>query len=488
MTFITNLQQMLWSTFDKGVKVFTVAFILFLLLSPWRFPVFLGLCIIFLINKEQQWLRCLSERLSRVFVRHTNKCALLILLLGILLRLGMFWVVKDSLSAPYDSDAGAFLQKVESLTVGIWPANKSWMTVLVYAGWGKLFSTSYLSLSICGNILQVITIILAFVIGRKLFGPVGGVIIEGYVAFDLMSIVLSNAIYLENVYYMIVLMMVFVTSKMDATSSLLKSLILAILSAIFAWCMIWTRSDGIVFLIALLLLYVFKSFCRKGDYSFLKLCVLGITSLSLAFFSFFVNIKTDDSKTIFCSNDNYIPRVMGVNYRSKGSWDSRVIKELDQRYIADNPEKREQIERNTIKQPYPYMNELVPYCKEMIHESTNSLTLWQWIELIWIKEITIFWGNLSITPNSRIITYALSMYRNSIITLLCLPIVFTLWQKTREVQFVNYLFAITAAGIMLLYVLGEVSPRYGQLLFLLLTITCASQFRITKHNLDEISK
>ena len=77
------------------------------------------------------------------------------------------------------------------------------------------------------------------------------------------------------------------------------------------------------------------------------------------------------------------------------------------------------------------------------------------------------------------------MYRNSIITLLCLPIVFTLWQKTREVQFVNYLFAITAAGTMLLYVLGEVSPRYGQLLFLLLTITCASQFRITKHNLDE---
>lgn len=482
--FSFDIQKSLWTSFDLSSKTLTLAFSILLLLSPWRWPIFLGILLFYYFLKKTSCYLRMSNKALEFIVRHVNLIAGLIVLLGILFRVLMFVVVKDDLAAPYGSDSGAFLQKIQAFDSGIWIQNKSWITILAYGCWGKLFSTSYLSLAVCGNILQILTIIFAFLIGKKLFGVLGGLILESYIAFDLMLLVLSNAVYLENIYYLVTIISIFMTLKMYEASTTFTSIMFTILTSFFCWCMIWTRSDGIVFMIALVLLYTVLCICGRVAKKYIKFLTLIIISFVFAASSYLINVNIDGSQTIFCSNDNYIPRVMGVSYRNKGCYDKQIIVELHQQYLKDYPEKREMVEKNTISQPLPYMNDLIPYCKKMIKELSNSLTLTQWFDLIISKEKNIFWGNISITPNSKLFTFLLCIYRNSIITFLCIPVLWSMLKK-RESEFLDHFFSIITMGIFLLYIFGEASPRYGQLFFFLLAILSASKLKDRKLSLHK---
>lgn len=468
--------------YQNSILFFAFCFLLFFFCAPTRW---IGIGIISIIASIFYFKKTNLQHILNFINTHPQKCFWIIVSLGFLLRLTIILIHVFSLNEPspqlglYEiprGDGGALFQKIEYLLDGQWIQNKSWTSVVGYTIFAKFLGLKSTTFWIVNLLIYFAISTLFYKMMSNFFGAFSSVFLVAFYAFNLQIAYSIKLLSVEHFYFLFIALSLYSFTHFLFANNTRNAILSAIALSIFSWLAIWARSDGFIILIAMILTLTVTAILKERKQILYALPILLVTTSIFAVLSFTINFYSDGSKTIFCSNDNYIPRLIGVDFETKGQCTgSKAMESVMERFLLENPDKVEAVKNNKFQQPVSYINDILPYINDEIDKRRSEMTIQQWIELIFCKERVIFWnytGGKTFKNYWISITY--EIVRNLFITF-CGAIIFISLLYRRDFfneSFIEMIWIYTA-GAICMYALTEVNTRYSFLFYLLFAIIAA---------------
>ena len=300
----------------------------------------------------------------------------------------------DSLAKLNTGDASFFWRYARAMADGDFPDVKSWTTVAAYAFCVRVFGRTLL-IPICLNFfLSLVTARLVFRFGEVAFGRRTGVCAAALYLLSPSVVLLSLRTASENFYFVFLAAVLYFCARWFEC----QRLGWLGLSAVAVWLAVWSRGEGIL-LVPAVLLFVALTFCVDASRRRSAILAAGVflaVVMGGAAVGLTINHFAHGTHTVFCSNDNYWPRLIGANVqtdghiptgkqlrnlRRRGMLDKQIIK---RRYLADHPGDPDGVIRNMRPQTCP--SALIPYIEREINRRWAKMTLGGMVRFVLIKE------------------------------------------------------------------------------------------------------
>ena len=403
--------------------------------------------------------RHINEAVERMTLWREILGLLGIVILGILARLAWLVVVVSGIVPTNLSDYAFIWQNAHEITNGSWPVSKSWVTALYYAGLIKIFDS--IIFAYVGTIaLQVFTGVLGWCIVRKCGGRFAGFC---FIVMTMLSpnvIVFSAVTATENLYaFFIVVITGFVCKAIRH-----PSVLLSVPTGLIIWMATWSRAEGVMLWAAVFIPLIAHAIAGRFPWKTLIcwiLILVGMFGVG-AIAALRINKATTNDVTIFCSNDNLVPRYMGSVVETGGRFNGAIYDEFNKdegpcatmQVCAGNHELRQKWFKLLVRRT---------------EQNWNALTFGQKIVFVFRKQMTDWWGFASLAlANMR---YSYEFFFAAFCSLILLVAGFS-FLFARNLFDGGFLLMVLAGTICALSV-GEAQPRYSYLMYWVLPFYAA---------------
>ena len=291
------------------------------------------------------------------------------------------------------SDAGGFLEWASQMSQGSFPNTKSWVTTGVFALTFKVFGNSLTAAVLLNSIFQFATAYLLYLFARRHFGNKAA-LFSAFIYLLSPSIVFLNFRVQTECPYFFLLAATLLTLSEWIRNRRLYAIALLPLEI---WLTVWTRGEGLLLfaLVPMCLLVDAATSNRRVKSGVIATAYLACALVALGLFGVFLNSTYHGTKTPFCSNDSYWPRLYGSNVLSQGRVsgpktappgvklvnDKTLIYERYRKDHLGDPDKGV-LTRRRMECPAP----LVPYIREEIARRWAALTFWGKVKFVLVKE------------------------------------------------------------------------------------------------------
>jgi len=317
-------------------------------------------------------------KLTDIIRRNPIASVCLVVVIGLVLRALFYYVhLGTMLLENQTNDCLIFLNEAKEMASGSFPETKSWVTVGCYALLIRLFGESVLPLCLLNNLLQILSLVLIYFLGRRMFNSLVAVFAVMAYYWSPMFIPFSFSLQAEHFFYPLVLLQFLLLALWSEKNNLLyaAAMGLTILATL------WTKTDAGVF-IAVITLFVFLTDAilkRRIRAVLFSLSVLSVIVVAGLCWSSAINQKYHGTHTFLCSQDGYWPQYFGANAANKGRVKMKDKLAMYEAYEKDTGEK-------LVFRHNHCPSVLVPYIRAEIHRRWSSMTFKTKIELIYQKE------------------------------------------------------------------------------------------------------
>lgn len=293
--------------------------------------------------------------------------------------------------------------------------SKSWVTVWFYGSIIKLFGAD-LHIAYWGTaVLYILAAFVSYALVRPRGGKMAG-LLAAFMIYASPALVRHSAnIASEHLFVLTVLVSLWLASRCARTSKWVGIIAWGIAAGLGCWLATWSRGEGII-LWLLLPLWTFACQLRRKPFScwwrkgLLVLAVFGVVFVSGALKANQVNLSQNDMGGIFCSNDNYWPRLMGASKATHGIYNSEDKELIFQRCRAIDPERAESFPESLW----------VPVVREEIHRRWQAMTIGEAMTLMWEKARNSWCSDLAVYEGTRVISHLVTVGLTYMMPGLCL--------------------------------------------------------------------
>ena len=300
---------------------------------------------------------------------------------------------ENGLSQLQGSDARGFWEWATQMSQGSFPNTKSWVTTGVFALSIKMFGDNLVAAVLLNSILQFITAYLLYLFVRRHFGNKAA-LFSAFIFLLSPSIVFLNfRVQTECPYFLLLAATLLTLSEWIRNRRICAIALLPL----EIWLTIWTRGEGLLLfaLVPMCLIVDAATANRRVKSGALATAYLACALVVLGLFGVFLNSRYHGTRTPFCSNDSYWPRLYGSNVLSQGRVsgpktappgvklvnDKTLIYERYRKDHLGDPDKGV-LPRREMECPAP----LVPYIREEIARRWAALTFWEKVKFVLVKE------------------------------------------------------------------------------------------------------
>ena len=261
-----------------------------------------------------------SPRLRQVcqwLDEHPAVVMLLILVAAVISRIGYAASLPENgLRRIQGSDARTFWAWATQMSHGSFPDTKSWVTTGVFALSIKMFGDNLVAAVLLNSILQFITAYLLYLFARRHFGNKAA-LFSAFIFLLSPSIVFLNfRVQTECPYFLLLAATLLTLSEWIRNRRLCAIALLPL----EIWLTVWTRGEGLLLfaLVPMCLIVDAATANRRVKSGALATAYLACALVVLGLFGVFLNSRYHGTRTPFCSNDSYWPRLYGSNVLSQG--------------------------------------------------------------------------------------------------------------------------------------------------------------------------
>ena len=317
-------------------------------------------------------------KLTDIIRRNPIISVCIVICIGLILRALFYYVhLGAMLLENQTKDCLIFFNEAKEMASGSFPETKSWVTVGCYALLIRLFGESVLPLCLLNIFLQILSLVLIYLIGRRMFNSLVAVFAVMAYFWSPVFIPFSFYLYAEHFFYPLVLLQFLLLSLWSEKNNMLYAIAMGLTILVT----LWTKTDAGVF-IAVITLFVFltDAILKHG----IKAVLLSLSALFAVVFSGLcwssaTNQKYHGTHTFLCSQDGYWPRYFGANVANKGRVKMEDKLAMYDAYEKDTGEK-------LVFRHNHCPSVLVPYIRAEIHRRWSSMTFKTKIKLIYQKE------------------------------------------------------------------------------------------------------
>lgn len=317
-------------------------------------------------------------RLADIIRRNPIVSVCIVVCIGLVLRALFYYVHLGTMLLEYQThDCLIFFNEAKEMASGSFPETKSWVTVGCYALLIRLFGESVLPLCLLNILLQLFSLVLIYLLGRRMFNSLVAVFAVMAYFWSPTFIPFSFSLQAEHFFYPLVLLHFLLLALWSEKNNMLYALAMGLTILVT----LWTKTDAGVF-IAVITLFVFlmEAILKHRIKAVLfSLSVLFAVVASGLCCSSAINQKYHGTHTFLCSQDGYWPRYFGANVANKGR-----VKMEDKRAMYDAYEK-DTGEKLVFRHNH-CPSVLVPYIQAEIQRRWSSMTFTTKIKLIYQKE------------------------------------------------------------------------------------------------------
>ena len=447
---------MLQRLYERAISFWGVIFFAFLLMYWVRSVTLLSLGLILFIilkilHKQRIGYGCVN-RLSGWCKNEERLVLFNVMILGLIARFAwlLFLYIND-LSTDI-SDYRVLWQNSQSMANGVMPISKSWTTAAFYAVGIRLFGVHLTGAYIWTMLLQLMTAIMGYYFCRTILGVFPALVFLVFAVFSPNIIVLSTVTATENLFALFIVVTCILLQR------LLKKpcVLLSICMGLVLWVATWSRGEGVILWGATFGVIVVSFFIGKISWlsMFRILVVLVITFILGAICAVKINENCCGDQTIFCSNDNLIPRYMGSLASTAGGFSVAVYDDFDAIHGKGSVARAHQGDRDLRQKWFSYL-------KRRTAENWAAMSLSDGLKHIIRKEIIDWWGYGTMGLATVNLSYEFVFAPFAAITFALAFFYFILlFRGTCACYDCGYL-AFVLAGVICALAISEAQPRYS---------------------------
>ena len=383
---------------------FGAAFCVFSLLSPERIPLALPLAVFAAFVTFNGHARNCMKRVGEWVEGHQTAFFGVAVVLSLIGRLAIWhWMGHDDLvdfNLSY-TDSRRFWEYAQEMAGGSFPPVKSWTTAGAYAGIIACFGKSTLAALCLNFVCQIVTAACLYVGGKTVFSRLTGIVSAGLYLVSPPILLVTMRTMSENFYFMF-LAVALCSLALWFRSGRSRWLLL---SEAATWLCTWSRGEGVLLLCATFLILVSMLLVDLRDWRIMGRAILVYLfgACAGAAVGLIVNASANGTRTVFCSADNYWPKLIGARIETKGQLptDKRMPNDkaiIRCQYLADHPGDPDGVIRKMRPQTCPA--ELVPYIQREISRRWAAMSFCEAVGFILTKEL-FDWSN-SYTGRGRL--------------------------------------------------------------------------------------
>lgn len=259
---------------------------------------------------------------------------------------------------------------------------KSWGTALFYAIPVRLFGENLTAAYAATTLLHAATAILAFLFLSGIAGRLAGLFAAAFFYWAPAFVGHSANVASEHPYVFILMLLLLAVTRALHSRSAPAATLWTALAGLLCWAAVWTRGEGIALWVAVPLWLAVGAFAAGRGFkrAILYLAVSVLVFVSGASFAARINQKALGVPLMFCSTDNYWPRLFGSNVKTGGQY-APQDKDLIYAHLEPDPTRLHYEWRHGGCPP-----ECIPYIQEEIHRRWKGMPLRTMIPFVWTKE------------------------------------------------------------------------------------------------------
>ena len=466
-----SFRKRTWSDFFSLLSILAaLAFALFFGTTPRRL---LGMAVVLLsIWTVHISPSCLNRiRNAAAWVEsHWKSSLVFVLLMGTILRVGHGIIQSDWIDqSHWDTDVFDYpilWSYACKYAHGNFVECKSWGTALFYALPIRLCGENLVAAYAATTLLHAATALLAFWFLSGIAGRLAGILAAAFFFWGPAFVGHSVNVACEHPYVFLLMLLLLVVARALRAQSALSAILWLVLAGILCWASVWTRGEGMVLWITVPLWLAVGAFVEGHGFTRAML-VLGVSAVLFAAGASFaarINKKTLGLPLVFCSTDNFWPRLFGANVATGGQY-SPEDKDLIYARLEPDPSRLHFEWRHGGCPP-----ECIPFIQEEIHRRWCEMPLTTMIPFVWSKERYSWCHDKPPWDGETFASKALAHSLSAIFSALWLVFgtVFSLrilrnWQNRQSLAREHPLLLLPVITTMVFAVLAlaESSPRYG---------------------------
>ncbi|MBR4189298.1 MAG: glycosyltransferase [Kiritimatiellae bacterium] len=284
---------------------------------------------------------------------------------------------------------------------------KSWVTVWYYGAMNKLFGADLHIAYWCTALLYALSAVVAYGLVAKRAGKLAG-ILSAFAVYAGPALVRHSAnIATEHTFVLAVLGTLWLADRCLDARRAVAAAAWGVCAGVGCWLATWSRGEGVL-LWMLLPVWLFcghRVRSRNWRNGALVAGAMAAVFAGGAWKANQVNLAQHQMGGIFCSNDNYWPRLMGCNLATRGHFNYEDVELISERAKAINPQ---------CAQPVPETL-FVPLIKEEVSRRWKAMSFRQAVGLMadktlnsWCVDIPAYGGSKRIMRMAALpITYVL---------------------------------------------------------------------------------
>lgn len=420
--------------------------------------------------------------------QHWKLSLFAVIAVGLVLRIWLFAQHSDTIGNVRTcmSDYVLLWDGARLIAKGAFPDSKSWMSILLYGAVRFCFGSFYPAAIVFSVLLQSLTCVFLFLIGRQIKGVVCGIVLAALFYWAHAVFVSGMSVATENAFAFFAAFFVLVLVRLLKCENRRRSYVLCFLCGVLAWFAIWSRGEGGVLLwgaFAVTLAMWFGFYRREFKWLARQALVFALVFAGGAGVAYGVHAVNGTPKTILCSTDNYWPRLFGANVKTGGRYCFEDKKLLFSRYKADHPDCDWPLDTRwgggSLNDGRVFFNEvpacllnqcpkeMIPYIQKEIATRWGALSLKEKVlfvirkERVWSEDMGGLFGR---NRFSAWFFYLLNRVTPVLFSFGTLLFIALLARRKIRLEFRDVLVLsipfLLMAGMAAVFVFTEVSPRY----------------------------
>ena len=470
-SFVNSFRARPWFDFVPLLSILAaLAFSLFFATTPRRLlgmaVVLLGVFAIRAVRPGKDAVLKTSDWLET----HWKTALALILVLGTILRVGNGFFRADWVDQSHWNtdvfDYPILWNYAIDYARGNFVECKSWGTALFYALPVRLCGENLTAAYAATTLLHAATAILAFLLLSRVAGRRGGLFAAAFFYLAPAFVGHSVNVASEHPYVFLLLLVLLAADRAWRARAPLSAGLWTALAGGLCWAAVWTRGEGIALWSSVPFWLAIGAFLsgRGIKRALLFLGVSGFVFAAGASFAARINQKSIGLPLVFCSTDNFWPRLFGANVEAGGQY-SPEDKDLIYSHLEPDPSRLHFEWRYGGCPP-----ECIPYIKEEIRRRWSEMPFSTMVSFVWAKERYSWchdkppWDGE--TTVSKALAHSLSAIFSGLWLLFGFAFLFRLfrkWQSKHPISddYVMLLLPMVTTVNFAILALAESSPRYG---------------------------
>lgn len=411
-------------------------------------------CCIFAITRVYK-----QDSLEAFICNYGKHLFAIIFAIGVVLRVLIGFVYGYWSNPSQESDFLLLSNQAKEVASGIFPVSKSWTSIILYGFCFKVFAND-LALVIFSHILDALSALIAYNLARKVFGKSCALLTLAMFWLSPDLAFHGFRVATEHPYVLFLLLALFLganATQSNKSASLSLYSLGAAVSAIFA---MWSRGEGILVVCAIPLVSLL-SLLKSRKKLIIVECLFCAVCVCCGAIAWRINMSQGQEPTVFCSNDNYWPRLFGATVSTNGHFDKTerdaVLAKagFDVAVLRDNP--------------WATPPEVISLIKDETRNRWHDMSYMTMVRHVVGKVREAFCSSTigldSSNPKKAFVLMSFVSIWPAIASFAALCYFVVAWRALNNMDYYSSVVLLIMIGNMMIISITETSPRYGILIY-----------------------